>query len=219
MSSHPHALRCPLGGERGIRDPHCYWEPSTKCCRALGKVLEKLIFQEKWDFSELFRLQNLCFWPNATCLWKVLFWIFFFFPMWCECSYSCSGNCNPVPVEMPASSFPATLAARVHGVFSSLSADWCSNDSREELWPGQFGEGNFGRDAEHRGAVCSVPRCLLGEGNSSRYILQGKQVALLIVGCPQKIPQSASVTISSVTLESKAVTSLSGMKNRGTARL
>lgn len=89
--------------------------------------------------------------------------------MWCECSYSCSGNCNPVPVEMPASSFPATLAATVHGVFFSLSADWCSNDSREELWPGQFGEGNFGRDAEHRGAVCSVPRCLLGEGNSSRY--------------------------------------------------
>lgn len=71
------------------------------------------------------------------------------------------------------SSFPATLAARVHGVFF-LSADGCSDDSREDLCPDQFGEGSFGRFAASGGRLQSTEvLCPPSQGAS---LLRGFQV-------------------------------------------
>lgn len=82
--------------------------------------MKKFFKKNEIFFSpEIFQLQNLCFWANATCLLKVLFWIafgFFFFPRGVNATV-CSGGCNPVPVETSVSSFPAALATKVHGFF------------------------------------------------------------------------------------------------------
>lgn len=113
-------------------------------------------------------------------LMQLVFWRFYFglvfFSMWCECNYSCSGDCNAVPVEVPVSSFPATPAARVHGVFSYLSLQTgVAMTTGKSSGLGHFGEGNFGgvaesqgKAAEHRGGVCSVLRWLPGEGLPSK---------------------------------------------------
>lgn len=95
------------GREHRDRDSHCYQEPAAKCCRPLGKVLEKMeafLKMKKMTFKndifpEIFPLKK----PVLVGLMQVVFWKFWFglFGFFLCGVNTILRDHTPVPVERP----------------------------------------------------------------------------------------------------------------------